>query len=106
MLKIGAENVAASEIESVVMLSGWVRECAVVGQKHYMLDEVPYVFVITNELAPDDLEVNLLAHCRQNLADFKVPRAVKVVTELPRSTLEKIAKNKLRENLVPITEGK
>ena len=37
MLKVGAENVAASEIESVIMQTGLVEECAVVAQKHDML---------------------------------------------------------------------
>lgn len=43
--------------------------------------------------------------CRVNLPDFKVVRSVHVVGELPRSTLEKIAKNVLRDRLPPITEG-
>ena len=107
MLKVGVENVAASEIESVIMLSGVVDECAVVGQKHYMLDEVPVVFIIpgpgASELTHAQLEETLIAHCRKNLPDFKVVRSVHVVDELPRSTLEKIAKNVLRDRLPPIT---
>ncbi len=110
MLKIGAENVAASEIESVVMETGLVSECAVVGQKHYMLDEVPVVFVIPG---PSGQQINeaalaqqIIAHCEVNLPDFKVVRSVHVVDSLPRSMLEKIAKNQLRERLEPITEGR
>ena len=102
MLKVGAENIAASEVEQVVMETGLVGECAVVGQKHYMLDEVPVVFVIPVEDAPDDLAERIIAACRENLADFKVVRDVIVVDELPRSTLEKIAKNELRARLPEI----
>ena len=104
MLKVGAENVAASEIESVILQTGWIDECAVVAQKHHMLDEVPVVFVIANPNAPDDLEASIIVHCREQLADFKVVRAVHIVDELPRSTLEKIAKNELRKRLAPITD--
>jgi len=102
MLKVGAENVAASEIEMVIMETGWVRECAVVGQKHFMLDEVPVVFVIATPDAPDDLKDRIIEVCRENLADFKVVRDVITVNEMPRSTLEKIAKNELRERLPTI----
>lgn len=104
MLKVGGENVAASEVESVIMLTGWVEECAVVGQKHYMLDEVPVAFVIPRAGAPDPIAEKIVAHCKENLADFKVVAAVHVVDTLPRATLEKIAKNQLRERLPPITE--
>lgn len=103
MLKVGAENVAASEIETVIMHTGLVAECAVVGQRHAMLDEVPVAFVIPRQPAPADLAELVIAACRQDLADFKVPRFVYVVDELPRSTLEKIAKNELRQGL-PIIE--
>ena len=102
MLKVGAENVAASEIESVILASGLVAECAVVAQKHFMLDEVPVAFVIPLNMADVDLGVRLLSYCRDNLADFKVPFTVHVVGEFPRSTLEKVAKNELRNRLSAI----
>jgi crotonobetaine/carnitine-CoA ligase len=104
MLKVGAENVAASEIESVIMQTRLVDECAVVAQKHYMLDEVPVAFVIPSSDAPaGEIAAAIIAHCRENLADFKVVRDVRVVDSLPRSTLEKIAKNELRALLPEIT---
>ena len=106
MLKVGAENVAASEIETVIMETGLASELAVVGQKHYMLDEVPVVFLIPTDpnLDATVIEEKIIEHCKVNLPDFKVVRSVHVVDELPRSTLEKIAKNKLREQLPTITE--
>lgn len=102
MLKVGAENVAASEIESVISQTGWVSECAVVAQKHYMLDEVPVAFVIPLPGAADNLAEQIIDHCKTNLADFKVPVQVILVEELPRSTLEKIAKAELRSQLPAI----
>jgi crotonobetaine/carnitine-CoA ligase len=104
MLKVGAENVAASEIEAVIMATGLVSECAVVAQKHHMLDEVPVVFLIAVPGAGGEVAERVTEACRRDLADFKVPRSVFVVDELPRSTLEKIAKNELRARLEPITE--
>lgn len=100
MLKVGGENVAASEIERVVALVPGVHECAVVAQKHRMLDEVPVVFVIpAADAERASLEERILAECRAKLADFKRPRAVFVVAEMPRSTLEKIHKAQLRAGL-------
>jgi acyl-coenzyme A synthetase/AMP-(fatty) acid ligase len=41
----------------------------------------------------------LPAACRSSLADFKVPREIRFVDEMPRSTLEKVAKAELRKLL-------
>ncbi len=100
MLKVGGENVAASEIERVVMTVGGIQECAVVARKDKMLDEVPVAFLLVpggEAAAPADLKEKVMAACRQGLADFKVPREVRIVGEFPRSTLEKIAKAELRK---------
>ncbi|MGJ4896615.1 MULTISPECIES: AMP-binding protein [unclassified Bradyrhizobium] len=100
MLKVGGENVAASEIEQVIITVPGVRETAVVARKHPMLDEVPVAFVIPQPgIARDELPDKVLAACRAGLADFKVPREVKLVDEMPRSTLEKVAKAELRKLL-------
>src|SRR6202051_1919286 len=102
MLKVGGENVAASEIEQVIAVVPGVREAAVVAKKHPMLDEVPVVFVIPAagvERAPTDLHDAVMAACRQSLGDFEVPREIRFVDEMPRSTLEKVAKAELRKML-------
>ncbi len=103
MLKVGGENVAASEIERVVMEVAGIREVAVVGKPHPMLDEVPVVFVIPEAYehvaAPDDLKRTVLEACRSRLASFKVPDEVRVVADMPRATIEKIAKAALRASL-------
>jgi crotonobetaine/carnitine-CoA ligase len=102
MLKVGGENVAASEIEQVIAVVPGVREAAVVAKKHPMLDEVPVVFIIPHagvEHAPFELHDTIMAACRNALADFKVPREIRFVDEMPRSTLEKVAKAELRKML-------
>ncbi|KRR16396.1 ATP-dependent acyl-CoA ligase [Bradyrhizobium lablabi] len=102
MLKVGGENVASSEIEQVIAVVPGVREAAVVAKKHPMLDEVPVVFIIPQAGvagAPADLHDTVMAACRNGLADFKVPREIHFVDDMPRSTLEKVAKAELRKML-------
>lgn len=99
LLKVGGENVSAREVEDVCRQVPGISEIAAVGQSHEMLDQVVVVFVIKTPDAPDDdtLAEQILSTCRERLADFKVPRAVYFVDEFPRATLDKVAKNKLRE---------
>jgi len=51
------------------------------------------------ERGPKDLHDNVISACRKALADFKVPREIRFVDEMPRSTLEKVAKAELRKML-------
>ena len=102
MLKVGGENVSAREVEDACRQALVIADVAVVvvAQSHEMLNEVPVAFVIRGPGAePDDdaLATAIIGACAAVLADFKVPRAVYVVDEFPRATLDKVAKNKLRE---------
>lgn len=96
MLRVGGENVAASEIERVISEVAGVAEVAVVARPDPKLDQVPVAFVVG---AGDDLPGRVTAACRAKLADFKVPRQVSVVAALPRSTISKINKAALRAYL-------
>jgi crotonobetaine/carnitine-CoA ligase len=114
MLRVGAENVSAAEVERVILGVTGVLEAAVVGRSDDKLDEVPVVFIRAADGAaagPADgsrngshngsgngsgLADRIAAECAARLADFKVPRAVYLVRELPRSTLSKIDKKELR----------
>jgi crotonobetaine/carnitine-CoA ligase len=68
-----------------------------------MLDEVPVAFVIpVPGVAVEgnaELPAAIMAACQAQLADFKRPRQVILVGELPRSTLEKVSKVELRKRL-------
>jgi crotonobetaine/carnitine-CoA ligase len=96
-LKVGGENVSAKEVEDVCRSVPGIVEVAVVGQKHEFLNQVAVAFVIPAPNAPADLGDQILKACAARLASFKCPKAVYLVDELPRATLEKVAKNKLRE---------
>ena len=104
MLKVGGENVAASEIERVIGAVRGVAEVAVVAMRHPMLDEAPAAFVIPQAGAGEDLEDRIAAACAEALAAFKRPHLIRLVDSLPRSTLEKIAKAELRAQLAAESE--
>jgi crotonobetaine/carnitine-CoA ligase len=100
LMKVGGENVSAREVEDTCRLVPGIGEVAVVGKAHEWLSMVPVAFVIKGPGAEADdalFEKAIIEACAANLADFKVPRAVYVVEEFPRATLEKVAKNVLRE---------
>lgn len=95
MLRVGAENVAASEIERVILEVLGPGEVAVVGRPDDKLDEVPVAFVCVED-SPADLIARVVAACRAKLADFKVPREVHVLAAMPHSTISKVDKVALR----------
>jgi crotonobetaine/carnitine-CoA ligase len=99
LLKVGGENVSAREVEDVINTVPGMTAVAVVGKHHDFLDQVVVAFVVKAPGAPDDevLEAQIIEACRERLADFKVPRAVYAIDELPTGTLDKVLKNKLRE---------
>lgn len=102
MLKVGGENVAASEVERVIMTVPGIQECAVVSKPDPMLDEVPVAFLLVDGgdlAAPAGLADEVLRMCQKELANFKVPHEIHILAEFPRSTLEKIAKAELRKLL-------
>ena len=102
MLKVGGENVAASEIERVIYTVAGVQEVAVIGKSDPIRQEIPVAFVIPTggvSASSPEFETEILTACERELADFKVPRKIYFLDDFPRSVLQKIAKAKLREQL-------
>ncbi len=79
MLKVGGENVAAAEIERVIVAVAGVSEAAVVGKPHDFLAEVPVAFVLVEDNVADRaaLVAAIDTACAANLADFKRPREIR-----------------------------
>jgi len=97
MLKVGGENVAAQEIESLVGGHDAVKLCQVVGRPDTRLQEVPVAFV---ELKPGKTTTrdDIIGFCKGKVASFKVPRDVRFIEAWPMSA-SKIQKFKLKEML-------
>ncbi|KPJ62725.1 hypothetical protein AMK68_04600 [candidate division KD3-62 bacterium DG_56] len=95
MLLVSGFNVYPREIEEALMLHTDVVQAAVVGQADALRGEVPIAFVAAAE-GRTPSERDLVNHCRQRLAPYKVPRAISVLPALPLTPTAKIDKNALR----------
>jgi crotonobetaine/carnitine-CoA ligase len=95
MIKRAGENIAAGEIEEVLMEHPSVIDAAVIGVPDSMRDETIVAFVVT---ADGDVEDEALrAWCAERLARFRVPEFFAGRTALPRTSVGKIQKQVLRE---------
>ena len=95
MLKIGGENVAAIEIESLLSTHPAVGLVQVIGVPDDRLVEVACAYIELKAGAEADAQ-EFIDFCKGKIASFKVPRHVRIVTEWPMSTT-KIQKYVLRE---------
>ncbi len=96
MIVSGGENIASSEVERVIYEHEAVVEAAVVGRPDDRWGEVPVAYVVVNSpgaTTPEDI----IGHCREQLARFKVPKAVVFVDALPRNPSGKVLKRELRD---------
>jgi acyl-CoA synthetase (AMP-forming)/AMP-acid ligase II len=94
----GGENIASPEVERVLYEHSAVLECAVVGRPDDRWGEVPVAFVVLKPGSPVEV-ADLLAHCAERLARFKVPKDVRLLEELPRNPSGKVLKRVLRARL-------
>jgi len=97
----GGENVAPAEVERALCLHPAIAEAAVVGVPDPVWGERGVAFVVPVEGAAIS-EDEILAHARAELAGFKVPVRVAFVNDLPRSTIEKLARARLRDRAVAL----
>jgi long-chain acyl-CoA synthetase len=88
------ENIYPREIEEVLAQHPKVKESAVIGVKDEVRGEVPKAFVIAREGTTLD-EKELRHFCRENLANYKVPKHIEIVPDLPRTPTGKILKRML-----------
>ncbi|MFC4946492.1 AMP-binding protein [Pseudonocardia sp. GCM10023141] len=97
VIKTGGENVASIEVEKAVYAAdARVAEVVVVGLPHERWSEAITAVVVPKAGERID-EVELLAAVKQRLDGYKVPKAVIVVDELPRTSTGKIQKNVVRD---------
>ncbi len=100
VIKSGGENVSSVDVERVVSTAPGVRECSIVGVPDpYWGEAVCAVVVPDGTVAGDELTAGVVAHAKEHLAGFQVPKSVVVVDELPKTATGKVRKHDLREHL-------
>lgn len=99
MLIIGGENVFPREIEEVLVRHPAIHAAAVIGKQDTMRGQVPIAFVELNPHSHNEAfdPASLREFCRHQLAQFKIPREIHVVDQLPRNPTGKILRRKLNE---------
>ncbi len=90
----GGFNVYPAEVEQVLSRIDGVTEAAVIGVDDERLGEVGKAFITTRDGAEVTAE-QVIAHAREHLANFKVPRSVEFVDAFPRNPSGKILKREL-----------
>jgi acyl-CoA synthetase (AMP-forming)/AMP-acid ligase II len=98
MFIAGGFNAYPAEIEGIMLRHPGVAQVAVIGIPDERLGEVGMAFVIPR--ADQELdETELITWCRDKMANYKVPRRIKVVSELPLNPSGKVLKFRLRQQL-------
>ena len=92
----GGFNVYPAEVEQALARLDGVAESAVIGVPDGRLGEVGKAYIIARPGASLSKE-RVTEHCKGRLANYKVPRHIEFVTELPRNATGKILKRVLRE---------
>ncbi len=98
MFIVGGFNAYPAEIEALMSANPEIAQCAVVGIPDERMGEVGHAFVVpTAGLDPEPAE--LIAWARENMANFKAPRGITIVSELPLNASGKVMKFELRDRL-------
>jgi long-chain acyl-CoA synthetase len=98
MILVSGFNVYPNEVEDVVALHPGVLEVAAIGVPDERSGEAVKIFVVRKDLSltPEQL----VAHCREHLTGYKVPRQIEFRTDLPKTNVGKILRRELRDEAV------
>jgi long-chain acyl-CoA synthetase len=95
MIIVSGFNVYPNEVEAVAAACAGIAECACVGRPDEKTGEAVRIFVAKASGAALT-EADVIAHCRRELAAYKVPKDVRFLDALPKSNVGKILRKDLR----------
>jgi long-chain acyl-CoA synthetase len=97
MIVVSGFKVFPNEIEDVLTLHPGILEAAAIGVHDARSGEAVKVVVVRKD--PGLSEADILAHCREHLTGYKIPRIVEFRSEpLPKTNIGKILRRELRDN--------
>ncbi|WP_342514451.1 long-chain-fatty-acid--CoA ligase [Sporosarcina sp. FSL K6-1522] len=103
MIISGGENVYSVEVENALSTHPAVLECAVFGAPHEQWGEVVLAAVVLKQNTDATAE-EILAFIRPKISNYKVPKSIEFLAELPKSGAGKILKRVIREQYVEAAE--
>ena len=92
----GGYNVYPLEVENVLALHPAVDRVAVIGEPAPVIGEIGVAFVAPTDPQHPPTADELVAWCREHLADYKAPDRIEILPELPLNTMLKVDKNALK----------
>ncbi len=104
LIKTGGESVASIKVEAALLAHPGVAGAAVLGLPHPRWSEAVSAFVVKKPGADDLQETALLAHCRERLSGFELPRLVRFVDALPMTATGKVKKHVLRQQCAHVAQ--
>jgi acyl-CoA synthetase (AMP-forming)/AMP-acid ligase II len=90
----GGQNISPTEVEEIIVQYKEILDCAVVGDRHIKLGEIPIAFLVLKNKENFN-EVKLINHCKMNLSDYKIPEKFLIIDKIPRTGSGKIMRYKL-----------
>ena len=99
MIRRSMENISALEVETAILSKQGVQDAAVIAVPDKKRDEEVKIYVLlsagytTEQISPADI----IIHCQQRLAPFKIPRYFEYVKSFPYTPSAKVAKHQLKD---------
>ena len=101
MIKRSGLNVSTAEVESVIASLEGVADVCVCGLPDPTRDESVAAMIVRkpqSQITPDQIR----SHCTANLAPYKIPERIEFCEVLPRTSVGKVRKNVVREQLLTL----
>ncbi len=95
MILVSGFNVYPNEVEATVTACDGIAECACIGVPDEKSGEAVRVYAVKAAGATVS-EADVIAHCRKELAGYKVPKQIVFIDALPKSNVGKILRRELR----------
>lgn len=95
MIIVSGFNVYPNEIEEVIVSHDGVLEAAAIGIANDITGETVKLFIVRQD--PELTEQDVLDHCHKLLTNYKRPKIVEFMDELPKSNVGKILRKELRQ---------